>query len=321
MALFLRCLCIALLLVVLPVAAQSQQTSDEAFDTHVARPMFKARSPKVFLDQGHHNTHTSRSRYDALAKLAQSDGFDVMLDNNMFSDEDLKEADILIIANPLGDDNIKLPAASNSAFTPDECNAVYRFIARGGSLLLVVEHAPMAVATRSLGERLGVNFSTGYLVDPALADTAFGASTLIFSQATGTLGNHVTMRGRGAAEQIQRIRTYTGQSLAGPPGSVKLLRVTDRAQDILLGPDGGKGPVTDSMKRSAAGRSQGLAFTIGKGRVVVLGETSMFAAQVVPGPGGVNRRVGMNAPGFQNRQFALNVLRWLGKGLNEPRPR
>ena len=321
MAPILRRMCMSLLLLVLPVAALSQQGSDPEFDTHVARPMFKLHKPKLFIDQGHHNTHTSRGRYDALASLAVSDGFDVMLDDNSFSDADLKEADILLIANPLGDDNIKLAAASNSAFTADECNAVYRFIARGGSLLLVVEHAPMAVAARSLGERLGVNFGTGYLVDPALADTSFGASTLIFSNASGTLGDHITMRGRGPAEQILRIRTYTGQSLAGPPGSVRLLKVTDRAEDVVLGPDGSKGPVTDSMKRSAAGRSQGLAFSIGKGRVVVLGETTMFAAQLVPGPGGVNRRVGMNAPGFQNRQFALNVLRWLGKGLNEPRPR
>jgi hypothetical protein len=84
----------------------------------------------------------------------------------------------------------------------------------------------------------------------------------------------------------------------------------------MLGSAGVRGPVPDSLKRSAAGRAQAIAFTLGKGRVVMVGETTVFAAQLVPGPGGVMRKVGMNSPGFDNRQFALNVLRWLAKGLN-----
>jgi hypothetical protein len=209
-----------------------------------------------------------------------------------------------------------LPAASNPAFSRAECNALFAWVQAGGSLLLVAEHAPMGTAAAGLAARFGVKFSEGYLVDPVLADSAFGASTLVFSSATGTLGDHAIIRGRGPAERVRRVRTYTGQSMVGPPGSVTLLKVTDRGQDLELGPGGVKGPIPDSLRRSVPGGAQAIAFTVGKGRVVMIGETTIFAAQLVPGPNGEMRKVGMNSAGFDNRKLALNVLRWLAHGLS-----
>ena len=312
----LRLLCLSLLLLMLPFAARSQQSADRDFNTKVAKPAFTARHPILMFDLGHHNTHTTRQRYDALAMMAKNDGFNVIQDVGVFTPADLKDVSILLIANPLGTDDMKSPSVVNSAFTNEECDAVYNFVAAGGSLLFICEHAPMSLAGRAMAGRFGIKFGNGYLIDPAIADTSYGASTLVFSRETGTLGDHVTLRGRGPAEVINRIRTYTGQSLVGPAGSVPLLKVTGRAEDIVLGREGIKGAVPENMKQSAAGRSQGLAFTVGKGRVVVLGETSMFSAQLMAGAGGATRKVGMNAPGVQNRQFALNILHWLAKGLN-----
>jgi hypothetical protein len=60
-------------------------------------------------------------------------------------------------------------------------------------------------------------------------------------------------------------------------------------------------------------RAQGLAFTHGRGRVVVLGEAGMLSAQLIrfpEGSGQADRRFGMNAaPG--NARFGLNILHWL----------
>ena len=64
--------------------------------------------------------------------------------------------------------------------------------------------------------------------------------------------------------------------------------------------------------RSAAGRSQGLAMQAGKGRVVVLAEAAMLTAQIDEKTG---NKFGMNAPGNDNRAFALNVMRWLAGAL------
>ncbi|HEY5403134.1 MAG TPA: hypothetical protein VIK24_09700, partial [Pyrinomonadaceae bacterium] len=65
---------------------------------------------------------------------------------------------------------------------------------------------------------------------------------------------------------------------------------------------------------SAAGRAQALAFKFGKGRVVVQGEAAMLSAQIA----GANKfKMGMNVPGTDNKQYALNVLHWLSGMLKE----
>ena len=44
-----------------------------------------------------------------------------------------------------------------------------------------------------------------------------------------------------------------------------------------------------------------------RGSVVVLGEAAMLTAQIAP----QGFRVGMNLPGYGNRQLALNIMHWL----------
>jgi hypothetical protein len=54
--------------------------------------------------------------------------------------------------------------------------------------------------------------------------------------------------------------------------------------------------------------------SFGKGRLAVIGEAAMFSAQVVKLSDGDQQRefkAGMNVPGTDNQQFALNVLHWL----------
>jgi hypothetical protein len=46
---------------------------------------------------------------------------------------------------------------------------------------------------------------------------------------------------------------------------------------------------------------------------VITGEATMFSAQVVKMPGQPDFKAGMNLPGNDDRQFALNVLHWLSK--------
>jgi hypothetical protein len=65
---------------------------------------------------------------------------------------------------------------------------------------------------------------------------------------------------------------------------------------------------------SAAGRAQALAFKFGKGRVVVQGEAAMLSAQI---SGPEKSKMGMNVPGNDNRQYALNVMHWLSGLLKE----
>ena len=52
----------------------------------------------------------------------------------------------------------------------------------------------------------------------------------------------------------------------------------------------------------------------GKGRVVVQGEAAMLSAQI---SGSEKRRMGMNVPGNDNKQYVLNVMHWLSGLLKE----
>ncbi|HMH43248.1 MAG TPA: hypothetical protein VK557_07190, partial [Pyrinomonadaceae bacterium] len=90
------------------------------------------------------------------------------------------------------------------------------------------------------------------------------------------------------------------QSLKGPPDSVAFMKLADSAVDAM--------PGVNTNPVSAAGRAQGIAMSFGKGRVVVLGEAAMLSAQLAA----ANKMpFGMNRPGIDNRQIALNIMHWL----------
>lgn len=72
----------------------------------------------------------------------------------------------------------------------------------------------------------------------------------------------------------------------------------------------------DRRDVAAGGRSQLVAFMLGKGRVVVAGEAAMFTAQVASAPGRGTRRFGFTWPGTDDRQLALNIVRWLARALD-----
>jgi hypothetical protein len=63
------------------------------------------------------------------------------------------------------------------------------------------------------------------------------------------------------------------------------------------------------------GRAQGIAMPFGKGRLAMFGEGAMFSAQVATLEG-EPFKVGMNVPGNDDRQFALNVMHWLAYLIN-----
>ena len=137
-------------------------------------------------------------------------------------------------------------------------------------------------------------------LDPTNAERGFPAQ-LNFSRLNGLLGDHPILMGRDGSERIDRVVTFTGQSLKGPEGSVALLKLAPSAFDQSR-------PNIPGRNAPAGGRSQGLAMTLGQGKVVVLGEAAALSAQV---NGNKSIRMGMNVPGTDNRQFALNIMHWL----------
>ncbi len=331
----------------LAAVINGQQVADPNFDAKVARPAYARTRPKVLFDEAHNNFHTSTGRYKPFADLLTNDGYIVTPNNAKFQKKSLDGYHILVIANALGAERQNMPEASRPAFTEEECEVIFEWVRAGGSLLLIADHAPFGAAAETLARRFGVDLSKGHTSDPASHDTETGnTSFLVYTRVNGLLADHPITRGRDASERVNRVITFTGESLKGPAGSVSLLRLADTAIDVTTRPAEGA-PAADAARpaarpldgkplppgasvhastevrastSSAAGRAQALAFDSGKGRVVMLGEAAMLSAQIVRGPAaqamGVEElQMGMNRKGIDNRQLALNIAHWLSRLL------
>jgi hypothetical protein len=279
----------------------AQQVADPNFDPKVARPAYAKNGPKVLFDEAHNNFHTAGGRYKPFADLITSDGYQVTPNKEKFSAQVLKGFDILVISNALGAAQMNMPEASNPAFTDAEADAVRDWVKAGGELLFIADHAPAGSANQILGDRFGVNMSKMFTIDRENSDKeSNNPGFIVYTRESGRLADHAITRGRNDSERINKIIAFTGQSLKGPPDSFAFMKLADSAVDAL--------PGVNRDPTSAAGRAQGLLMRSGKGRVVVLGEAAMLSAQLA----GPNKMAfGMNRPGIDNRQLALNIVHWL----------
>jgi hypothetical protein len=284
---------------VLAAGINNEQEADATFDVRVTEPAYTTTHPKVFFDEAHNNFHTAGGRYKPFASLLSNDGYQIVPNKRKFEKQTLQGCDILVIANALGCPNVDAREASDPAFTESECDAVRDWVRDGGSLLLIADHAPAGGAAANLATHFGVEMSKAYVADPTnFQRIALDASWIVFSRENRALADNAITRGRNNSEQISRVMSFTGQSLKGPPESVPILKLSDAAYDVF--------DIKDPQKaktHSAAGRAQALAIELGKGRIVVFGEAAMLTAQ--------EKNFGMNYPGIDNRQLALNVMHWL----------
>ena len=287
--------------ILLFTASRAQQVADPNFDARVAHAAYAKNGPKVLFDEAHNNFHTASGRYKPFADLITNDGYQVTPNKQKFSAETLKGYDILVISNALGAPRMNLPDAGNPAFTEAECDAVRDWVKAGGALLLIADHAPMGAANQILAQRFDVNMSKMFTADEQNYDKeSENAGFIVYTRESGRLADHAITRGRNDSERVNKIIAFTGQSLKGPADSIAFMKLADTALDLMPGPD--NKPV------SAAGRAQGLTMSFGKGRAVVLGEAAMLSAQL-SGPN--QKPFGMNRPGIDNRQLALNIVHWL----------
>jgi len=275
---------------------------------------------RVMLDEAHHNIMaTASGGYRPLVSLLTDAGFGVTPNTLPFRPDRLATTDVVVIANPNGaDERAPLDERATSAFTAPEIDAVEQWVRSGGGLLLVTDHYPTGVAARSLAERFGVKLFSGWTDDPAnrWALRGYGHifGYLVFSLENNLLPDHPITRGSDEWEKIEGVSTISGGSMEGPPGSASLLLLSPTAVDWIpsstprapsnttpqaQSPDFNPCPSCDQV--SAAGRSQGIAFVFGRGRVVIIGEMGAL--------------VDYSVPGMQNRQFALNIVRWLNREL------
>jgi len=292
---------LALTIVLALNAAFAQQVADPDFEAKVAHPAYPKNGPKVLFDEAHNNFHTASGRYKPFADLITNDGYQITPNKQKFSAQVLMGFNVLVISNALGAERMNMPEASNPAFTPEECDVVRDWVKGGGALLLIADHAPMGSANQILADRFAVNMSKMFTVDNQNYDKdSNNPGFIIYTRESGRLADHPITRGRNDSERINKIIAFTGQSLKGPADSFAFMKLADTAADAM--------PGVNNDPVSAAGRAQGIVMSVGKGRVIVLGEAAMLSAQLA----GPNKMpFGMNRPGIDNRQLALNIMHWL----------
>lgn len=285
------------LLAATPAAAQ--QEADPDADLRVTAPAYQANAgPRLVIDGAHHNFHTADGRYAPFAELMRNDGFRVAGATAPFTDAALANIDVLVISNALAAQDVEEWVAPNpSAFTAEEIAAVRRFVERGGALLLIADHMPMAGAAQELAATFGIAFDNGFALNNADEDD-------IFTRENGGLADDPLLAG------ITRLRSFTGSSFTiSAPGVRPLMRL-DARYSVLL-PQTAWEFDDNTPRLSGEGRLQGAMLEIGRGRVAVFGEAAMFTAQVA-GPD--RTPIGLRAPGAeQNKRFILNIVRWLAR--------
>jgi len=267
------------------------QRPDPEFDSRVEHPAYTGAGPEILFDEAHENFHTIEDGYKPFADLVRSDGYSIRANHSPFAASTFTGVYTLVIVNALGANG----HVTRSAFTDSECAAVANWVASGGSLLLVADHSPFGSAASKLAESFGVKMFIRFARDDQNSD--WDNERLVFSRSNELLLEHPITEGRNSSERLNRVVTFTGQSLTGPPGSVPFLKLADNAYDWE----------SRKIRYPARGHAQGIAFQFGKGRVVVMGEAAVLTAQIDP----LGLKFGMNRPGSDDKQLALNIMHWL----------
>jgi hypothetical protein len=281
----------------------SQQMADPEFKVTVEKPTYSKNYPRVLFDEAHNNFHTARGRYKPFVDLISNDGYNVMANLRPFTRASLETFRVLVIANALGAEDDEEDGADKSAFTGEEIKTVYDWVKSGGALLLIADHAPFGGAAEEMAKQFNVAMSKGFAFD---SEHSFenSPSILVYSRDNKLLLEHPITRGRDESERINRIIAFTGQALNTREPDAVFLKLGPGAKD--------KPSRTAETSVPVGGQAQGLAFKVGKGRVVVLGEAAMLSAQIA---GPTKIPMGMNVPGSDNRQLALNIMHWLTGAL------
>jgi hypothetical protein len=280
--------------------------ADLTFHPRVEVPAFTKDYPRLCFDEGHHNLAVKDGFYEPVLELLKSDGYQVIHTTKPFVESTLKDCDLVYSSAVLGDadyQNKKL--AKRSAFSDEEIGALDHWVRKGGGLLLAADHRPMANAFEKLLIKFGMVGSIVNVRDPKNALEAFPEEGIFSIPETQMNSESPIVRGRKESERLKKVFFFYGEGLAAPAGSDLFLKFSPEAK---IG-----GTEEDAAISAYDFPAAAVALKLGKGRLVVLGDGTFFTSKYdldLEEPTGINR------PGSDNVQMALNVFHWLSKLIN-----
>jgi len=305
---------------------------DESYSPRLNRPVFEQNGPVVLLDEAHGNSHFDK----AFARLIAADGFQVVTSRSELTFDGLSKARILVIMNT----GVFMPwqwrENPSPLFSDRESAAVQDWVAAGGALLFAAASSKREAGDMLLS-RLGIELQEGRIVDPGLTKTASQPSTpqrgITFSREKSTLAGHNILAGRSDVERVNALTFnavtairkapenatslvhYSEKALLLPRDALLEKRLTEEAKELHAN---GKNetPVSTSPLTTASpapAAPVAVAFTFGKGRVVVIGNSSAMSSVVVrrvqPQGAPSSEKVGLGEA--DNEKFTINVMHWL----------
>lgn len=294
-------------------------TTGPDFAGTVDPPIWRADGPSVLIDDAHWNFGTGRTRLVALGQLLSADGYRVLPGANATRAETLVDARIAVIVNPLGvpgvlrraADTVRigdLPLFDDDALLLQEIETTAQWVENGGSLLLAVDEAPYARGGVGLAARLGVTLRGRAVVDVGHSEGP-SPSWLVFSRENGLVGEHPIVDGIAGLPPVNFVVAFAGQALEAGAHAVPLLRLSPSATEVARAGD----PPTTG--RPVGGLAMAVAFELGRGRVVVVGDSHLLTNDARAGGGAT----GLEWPSTNNTRFARAVFAWLSR--RDPRGR
>jgi hypothetical protein len=277
--------------------------ADNDFDVSVSDPKLKSIKPKVLFDEAHKNHHQIEKTYKPFATLITNDGCVVKSTDKTIDKTALANTDIYIIGTAMG----KEDPGDKPPFSQNEVDEIEQWVKDGGSLLLITEHFPFGLAMTPVLSKFGLQVHNGYTEDTLLNNKEV-RDALLFTKSKGNLNTtHPILA------NVEKLNTFTGSSVKGDSTWTQLLIFTQNAQNYNVKVEVKKngGDITTSVEYAdfytAKGFSQGICKQYGKGKIVVLAESAFITAQFDKN----GNKYGMNSPDEDNKQFVLNLIRWL----------
>lgn len=286
---------------------QWPMSNDTEFDYAVEEPAYAiGEGPKILVDGAHHNFFIQWDFIKPFSDLAKADGYQIVVDRSKFTTDYLERFDIVMIITALPFDfTTKNEVTDEITFNQEEINSLFDWVNEGGSLLVFSEHAPFDQAINPLLNKFGLTSSIGTTIDTTHYDKNIGRTGWIeFSTKNGLLNSeHPITQGRNPSARVNRVLTFGGSALSGE-GYSNILRLSESSENVMHAT--GVGPI-------GLGNSQGLAGTVGKGKVVAFGDSNGFTAMVFDIGEGLKQEAGMNLQEYDWKQFVLNTLYWLSE--------
>lgn len=310
---------------------KAQIDDDDAYSPRLKTPAYQKDGPVVLLDEAHGNPQFDK----AFAKLVSSDGYQVAISKNEITFDALSKAKILVIMNPGVFVSWKWIQNPQPLFSDREASAIRDWVASGGSLLFASSSSKREAGDMLLNY-LGVELMSTYIVDrelelPRRVDQTSSVRKA-FSAENKLLVDTSIINGRSESERVTAVLFDTAGGIHKAPANAStLIHYSDKAlllpRDALLEKQTAEAAheLQSSSKTETQPQSTPLttripvpgipvavAFPLGKGRVVVIANSSALSSVtrkfVIRGQA-ESDTVGLGEG--DNEKFTINVVHWL----------